>query len=484
MARFPTRAGMPGTLRRLAAIVLAATLVAGAARSADATEVVDTGASTIALERNQGVLVRLDRAVNSVFVADAEIADVQVKSPRLVYVFGKRAGETTLFAVDQSDQVVVNERLQVRHNLRGLQQALREILPAEPVEARAVGGSVMLTGYVSSAAAAEDARLLAARFAGADNVINRVKVNSANQVNLRVRIAEVSREVSKSFGVRWNALLGGEDGSGTFFSPGNFSGRNDASFADDFIPGASALFNDPAAFGLGTAFAIGDASIDAMLDVLAQEGLVSVLAEPNLTALSGETATFLAGGEFPVPVAADEDRISLEFKQFGVQLEFTPTLLGDDRISLAVAPEVSEIDRQESVELVGTVIPGISTRRASTTVELASGQSFAIAGLLSSEQDHGIDKLPGLGNLPVLGALFRSDRFQRGETELAIIVTPYIVEPVSRQKLSAPTDGLMPPNDIERILFGKLVGQSEQAAAGREALAGQQLVGPVGFMLE
>jgi pilus assembly protein CpaC len=448
---------------RAAALALALALPAAA--PAGAAEIVDTGDNSVQLNRDQGVLVRLERPVNSVFVADPGIADVQVKSPRLVYVFGKKPGETTMFAVDSDDQVVMSERLVVQHNLGALERALADLAPAQPIEVRAIGDAILLSGRLPSPAAAENARRLAARFAGEGNVINRIQVTGPTQINLRVRVAEVSRQLSKQLGVQWDALL--QNGSDLL----GFSGGSLTSAAASYT-GFGRLSN-------------GTDSVTGILDVLATEGLVSVLAEPNLTAMSGETATFLAGGEFPVPVAEDDGEISVEFKQFGVQLEFTPTLLENGQISLAVAPEVSELNRAEGFSFGRVTVPAVSTRRASTTVELASGQSFAIAGLLQNTQNHEIDKLPGAGDIPILGALFKSDQFQRGETELAIIVTPYIVKPVSTRQLAAPTDELLPPDDIERIFFGRMYGQNsrERMAAKRE-LDGKSLAGPVGFMLE
>lgn len=457
---------LPKPLRLLAAALLAATLAAvSAAVPADAAEVVEAGDRRIELERNQGVLVRLDRPVTSVFVADAEIADVQVKSPRLVYVFGKAPGETTLFAVDKGDRVVLSERVAVQHNLAALERALAELAPAQPIDVRAVGDAIVLSGRLPSPAAAEDARRLAARFAGPDNVINRLQVTAPTQINLRVRIAEVSRQLAKDLGVQWDAVL----------DTGEALARGVGGAATG-LPGSYSLLGQVTA---------GDATVTGLLDVLATEGLVTILAEPNLTAMSGETATFLAGGEFPIPVAADDDEITVEFKQFGVQLEFTPTLLGDGQISLAVAPEVSELNFAEGVTIDRITVPALNTRRASTTVELASGQSFAIAGLLRNTSSHEIQKLPGLGDIPVLGALFKSDSFKRGDTELAIIVTPYIVKPVSGRKLAAPTDGLLPPNDVERIFLGRMQGRtSARESAALDKLDGRNLAGPVGFMLE
>ena len=433
---------------------------------AAALEIIGTGDTPLELQLNKGRLVRLEQPVSSIFVADAEVADVQAKSPRLVYVFGKKVGETTLFAVDQNENVVVSERVVVRHNLSGLRDALRAVAPDEQVRVDSIDSSLVLRGAVDSAETAENVRRVAARFAGEDDeLINYMKVKGPNQINLRVRIAEVSRDLLKSFGVNWDLAAAGGD------------------FLFGFARSAAAppLGSFISQFNVDS----DDVDLNVLIDALAQEGLVTVLAEPNLTAMSGETAEFLAGGEFPIPVAQDEDSITIEFKEFGVALDFTPTLLKGSRISLKVAPEVSELDFNNAITLERATIPALTTRRASTTVELGSGQSFAIAGLLKNTTTHTIDRMPGLGDLPILGALFRSDSFQKGETELVIIVTPYTVRPVSERRLAQPTDGLIPPNDAERILFGRQYGRMTAARLETDKrLAGQQLSGPVGFMME
>lgn len=433
---------------------------------AAALEIIGTGDTPLELELHKGRLVRLDRPAASIFVADEEIADVQPKSPRLVYVFGNRVGETTLYAVDEAENVVASERVIVRHNLSGLRDALARTAPGGEVEVDSIDSSLVLRGTVGSAEAAENVRRIAARFAGeGEGLINNLHVRGPNQVNLRVRVAEISRTLLKSFGVDWDL----------------------AAAAGDFLFGFARGGPAPALGSFISELDVsgGDVDLNVLIDALAQEGLVTVLAEPNLTAMSGETARFLAGGEFPIPVAQDEDSITIEFKEFGVALEFTPTLLSGGRIALEVAPEVSELDFNNAIVLERATIPALTTRRAATTVELGSGQSFAIAGLLKNTSSHSIDRLPGLGDLPILGTLFRSDSFQRGETELVIIVTPYVVRPVSAPRMAAPTDGLIPPNDAERILLGRQYGRATAARLEAERrLAGRRLSGPVGFMLE
>jgi len=441
--------------------------------------VVSTQATAINIEVNKGRLVRLEQPVTSVFLADPAIADVQVKSPTLVYVFGKKSGETSLFAVNAEDQLLANFRINVTHNLSALDTALRRYLPEAAINVSTLGDAVVLTGVVKSPDQSEDARSLAARLAGGDaNVINRIAVRGPNQINLRVRIAEVQRSVIKQLGINWEAMLNA--GSFAFglatgnpvTAAGSFLTRNNVGGA-----ATNSLFGG---------FNSGNWDVNGLIDALESEGLMTVLAEPNLTATNGETASFLAGGEFPVPVPQDASTITIEFKKFGVGLAFTPTLLADGRINLKVRPEVSQLTSTGEVRINNFSIPALTTRRAETTVELGSGQSFAIAGLIQNNVTHDVRKFPGLGDLPILGALFRSDGFRRNETELVIMVTPYIVKPVSDTRMvAAPTDGLVAPSDGERIASGALYKAQAQGTPPGPALAsGRRLIGQTGFMLD
>lgn len=437
--------------------------------------------SSIVLEVRKGKVIRLPRPAATVFVADPEIADVQAQSPTIVYLFGRRAGTTSLYAVDENDQLLVRSGITVQHNLSGLERAIDQLMPGNSIELSSVDGSIVLDGSVASPTEAQEVRELAARFLGSEEtLLNRVRVSAPTQVHLRVQVAEVSREVIKEFGINWEALFDVGD-----FTFGFATGR-------DIINGTGSIPRAPSNAGgsapgsvFGNYTGDGD-SISAALDALAEEGLVSILAEPNLTALSGETASFLAGGEFPIPVASKDDEIKIEFKEFGISLAFTPTVLSRNRISLRVRPEVSELTDNGAITIAGLTIPALATRRAETTVELGSGQSFMIGGLLASDVQNAVSKFPGLGDLPVLGTLFRSQRFQRNESELVIMVTPYLVRPISEPRIVArPTDGYKAPNDVERILEGRL--HSAQIQPGRPAPAAQpaqRLAGPVGFVLE
>jgi pilus assembly protein CpaC len=465
-------AGAPRHVLALGAALLVG-LLASPAIGQDAQNIATEG--SISLEVRKGQVIRLPRPAATVFVADPEIADVQAQSPSIVYLFGRRAGQTSLYAVDEDDQLLLRTQVVVQHNLSGLRQAVQQLLPSSRVTVSTVDASIVLAGEVESPLEAQELRDLASRFLGEEEtLLFRVRVAAPTQVHLRVRVAEVSRDVLKQFGINWEAIFNSGD-----FAFGLVSGRSVSDGAGNFLrapEGANSAFGS---------FEGGDDVVNAALDALAEEGLVNVLAEPNLTALSGETASFLAGGEFPIPIDSDEDGLEIEFKEFGISLAFTPTVLSAQRISLRVRPEVSDLTDKGAINLNGLVIPALATRRAETTVELGSGQSFAIGGLMSTDIENEISKYPGLGDLPVLGTLFRSQRFQSNETELVIIVTPYLVRPVDEPVLASPTDGYRAPNDVERILEGRLhSARLQPGRGGPVGPQGQRLAGPVGFVLE
>lgn len=430
-------------------------------------EIVASAGNRLQLEVSKGRLVRLQRPATTVFIADPEVANIQVKSPSLIYVLGKKPGETTLFAVDGNERVLANIDVSVTHNLDALRNVLDELHPDSGVKVSSISGNLVLDGIVPSASVAEDMRRLALGFVGdAENIINRLGIAAPNQINLRVRVAEVSRDVDKQFGFNWSVL-----GSIGGFSLGLGSSN----------PFAGSVTQQTITAAAG----VGGWDFNAVIDALEDEGLVTVMAEPNLTALSGETASFLAGGEFPILVPGSDGNVTIEFKKFGVSLAFTPTLIGEDRINMHVRPEVSQISSTNSITLSGYDVPSLTTRRAETTVELGSGQSFAIAGLLQNNVTHDISKFPGLGDIPMIGSLFKSDRFQRDESELVIIITPYIVKPVSSRKLASPIDGFVPPHDVER-LFSNGTNRRNPKKGKPETIGsdGKSLIGPVGFQFD
>lgn len=454
-----------------------ATLAFGAVMPASAQEQVAVTGAKIQIERNEGTLLRINEPAASVFVANPEIADVAVKSPRLIYVLGKKPGETTLYAVDENEKVLLSSTVVVAHNLSRLTEELKRMVPDGDVTPHSVDAGIVLDGSVATAAEAEDARRLTVRFLSqGEEVIDHLAITAANQVNLRVRVAEVSRSLMKQLGIDWNVAV------------------SDAGFAFGMIsPGFAAntlALGSVAQTGTGFPLSYSNGALDmnALLTALSTEGLVSILAEPNLTALSGETASFLAGGEFPIPVqqSGTSNAITVSFKKFGVSLAFTPTLLGNRRISLRVAPEVSQTSTENEQKVGGFVIPSLITRRAETTVELASGQSFAIAGLIQNAQQLTADKIPGLGDIPILGELFKSDKFQRQETELVILVTPYIVQPVSAPRLAAPTDATTGDEGSQKLAYGSGAGVSagDQPTANGAPVPSVGANGPVGFVVQ
>ncbi len=393
-----------------------------------------------------GQLIRLARPISGMFIADDKIADVQVKGPMALYLFAKAAGETTVFATDKAGAVVWSTKVRVGNNLADVGIMLKAAMPEADITVTPISGMVLLTGTVLSPKDAADAQDLAEKFTGGTvTVLNHLKIATPQQVSLHVKIAEVSRSVSRAIGLNYRTA---DRTSGFVF--GAFQGRGDA------VNDTLSTFTHS---GVGTTLAAGGkllgVDVLSVLDLAETDGLVSTLAEPNLIALSGETASFLAGGEIPIPQSQGLGTVSVEFKQYGVSLSFTPTVLSGDRISMRVRPEVSQLSDSGSVKLNGFTIPSLTTRRAETTVELGSGQSFVIGGLLQNSHNNATDKAPILGDLPIIGTLFRSNAFRKQETELLIVVTPYIVKPVDATRIALPTDGYRAATTAERVLLGK-----------------------------
>ncbi len=447
----------------------AVTMTARPVRTGGAVQIPPNG-NPITLEVNSGTLLRLPRAAGTVFVANPDIADVQIKSPELIYVSAKAPGQTVIYAVDANDTVLLNSPIRVELSVSRLRSAIRQLIPGERVSVDSVDGNLVLTGAISDAGRAEKVQKLAGAIAGeakGAQVINRMAVMTPNQINLRVRIAEVDRQVLKQIGVDWNRAAGEV----------TFATANGAPITS--VP-------TPSILTIGKT--IGQA-VNATVSALATEGFITILAEPNLTATSGQTASFLAGGEFPYPVAqpgsvGNNTVFTIEFKQFGVQLAFTPTIIDAEHLNLRVRPEVSQLDFANSVSVDGNPVPALTVRRAETTVELASGQSFALAGLLQNASQQDISKVPWLGDIPILGALFRSNRFKHNESELIIIVTPYLVRPTGRMP-STPVDGMSPANDVQQVFFSDTYRQQLPGPArGPLNAGGKGLIGPAGFRLD
>jgi pilus assembly protein CpaC len=473
----------------IAGVASTTLLTPGVARAATGmgapNAVAEAPARVINMSVGSGQLIRLSRPMTGIFVADEKVADVQVKGPTALYLFAKTPGQTSIYATDKGGSVIWSSDVRVGNNLTGIGAMLRAAMPEADITATPISGMVLLTGTVADPKDIEEAERLTTAFAGGVQVLNRLKTATPLQVNLQVKIAEVSRDLIKTLGVN---LLTRDQSGGFLF--GVAQGRNFGSIGDVDIsklptvpittpygntisvpynpatgklvdplhPGT--LYNfDKLGQGAGkTAFALAGhlfgMDIASAIDAAETDGLVTTLAEPNLTALSGETASFLAGGEIPIPIAQGLGQVTVEYKQYGVSLAFTPTVLSSGRISLRVRPEVSQLSSAGTVTLNGFTIPGIVTRRAETTIELGSGQSFMIGGLLNNNIANSTDKVPGIGALPVIGALFRSNSFRRQQTELVIVVTPYLVKPVDASQIKLPTDGFKAPSDAERWLLG------------------------------
>lgn len=440
------------------------------------------------LSVGRGQLINLPAPISDVFVSDEEIADVQVRSANQIFVFAKKPGESTVFATTKSGAVVYSANIRAGNNTNSIDSMLRLAMPDATIVATPMNGMVLLTGTVGAPDDSAEAESLVQAFVGeGTKVVSRLRTATPLQVNLQVKIAEVSRSLVKEIGA--NLLTRDQTGG---FNFGIAQGRNFGSI-QNFDTSSFPLLDASSVFGLpagsislpfnpatgqfvtgGTQYNLNNLGLGAgktalgfagklfgldfasALDLAETQGLVTTLAQPNLTALSGETASFLAGGEFPIPISQEFGTITIEYKQYGVSLAFTPTVLADGRISMRVRPEVSELSNEGTIRLNGFEVPGITTRRAETTIELGSGQSFMIGGLLRNSQTNTIQRAPGLGNVPVLGSLFRSTSYRKGETELVIIVTPYLVKPVNTNQIALPTDGFRAASDLERVLLGKM----------------------------
>ncbi|MBO9711345.1 type II and III secretion system protein family protein [Sphingomonas sp.] len=421
----------------------------------------------VLLSTGEGELITLPQPVTSVWTSNPDAADVYVSNQRQIYLFGKNFGEATVFATTAGGKVVYSTKVLVSQNITSVDKMLKVAMPDADIKVTTVGQIAVLTGTVATPDDVAQAQRLVTAILnpGIDassptaqlkmGVINRLRTATPLQVNLQVRFAEVSRSFVKNIG---SNLLTRDTTGGFLFSVA--SGRNPGTITTDSTTGATnyTFTSGSQRSTIGMAGKLLGLNVLQALDLGERTGQVTTLSQPNLTALSGETATFLAGGEIPIPISQGYGAVSVEYKQYGVSLAFTPTVLSDGRISMRVRPEVSQLSAAGAVELNGTTIPALTTRRAETSVELGSGESFMIAGLLSNSHDNSFDKTPGVGDMPVLGALFRSNAFQRNETELVIVITPYLVKPVNASEIALPTDGYRAPDDAQRLLGGALTG--------------------------
>jgi pilus assembly protein CpaC len=447
----------------------------------------------VLLNLGEGQMINLPRAVSSVWTSNSKVADVYVNSPHQINLFGKEMGEATVIATASDGSVVYGAKVRVNQNISSINDIVHQAIPDSDIRVQTVGQVAVINGTVASPEDAAQAEMLvrAALNPGVDvtkadaalNIVpvSRLKVATPLQVTLKVKIAEVSRDVLKQIGVN---LLAGDSTSGFKFGLGQGGGIAIpvAGATNQFAPQVIRNAIGTTLSASGKLFGL---DLLSSLDLAQTDGLATILAEPNLTALSGETASFLAGGEFPIPVSQSLGAVTIEYKQYGVGLAFTPIVLADGRISMRVRPEVSELSDAGSVTLNNFKVPALTTRRAETTVELGSGQSMMIAGLLRNTNSNSVNKAPFLGDLPILGMLFRSTKFQRQETELVVIVTPYLVRPVSGQ-LATPTSGYRATTDVEQVIEGQtfkgVSGSPARVRVPAPAIVGSAAAAP-GFKL-
>ena len=478
----------------LASLALAAIACTSIPAPASAAKTSGGSPTNFYVPLNRSELITTNTDIGEVIITDPEVANVVVHGKRKVSVLGIGVGSATLRIFDGQHKLIRSTDVYVTYDLPAVRRALKEFLPNEHIGVSMVNTRIALTGEVASAASAASAMEIAEEFVqgklkadqvaarvakdGSTNdspVINLMKISSGQQVMLRIRIGEVQRNAVRNLGVSLQAF---GDTSAPNILLGTGIGR--------LAPAAAGATTS--AFQYGKLNAGGDAFIDAAvyskgrngvgaaLEALERDGLLKVLAEPTLTALSGEEAQFLAGGEFPIPIPQQQGQVTIQYKTFGVALKFVPYVLSKNRIRIQVQPEVSEISNQNQAIISGFVAPSIITRRASTTVELAPGESFMLAGLLRDDVTATIDQLPGAGEIPILGALFRSTAYKRQETELVISVTPYLVDPIKDSDIKMPTDDFRPATFFEQVFFG--------AVASNKGAKDPSPEGPTGFMTD
>lgn len=471
-------------------------------------------AGELVIPLNRAELVSLKRDASEVMVADPETADIHVHSPRRISILGKSLGRTNVRILDENKNVVHSFDVFVTYDLPAIRKALKEFLPNEAIGVKLINTNIALVGEASSAAVVERAEQIVGEFMGeygqsssvnvasasgsganmnpnvtqgvagnnrliGPNLINLLKVTAGQQVMLRVRVGEIQRTALKRLGTS----ISGVEVNGGFSMLGSSGNLLFDSGVHTYGVGGIALDQESAGIG-GFNYEGSDFSLSARLEALETQGLFKVLAEPNLVALSGEQAEFLAGGEFPIPIvsgAGATAQSGVEYKPYGVTVQFVPYVLAKNRIRLAVAPEVSEISTDVTATIGGSAVPALSTRRAKTTVELAPGESFMIAGLLRDQLNSTVRQIPGLGEIPIFGALLRSTSYQRKESELVIAVTPYLVDPLKGEDVRLPTDDFKPASMMDMMFYGALGAVTEESLRRSESPG---LEGSVGFMVE
>lgn len=422
--------------------------------------------SALRVPLNRAIVLESDVPFAELSVANPLIADIATLSERTVYVLGKAPGRTTLTLLGPDGRLITNVEVQVTPDVAEFKERLKDLMPGEHIEVRTANDGIILSGTVSSGQKVDQAIEVAERYApGA--VLNLMTVGGTQQVMLKVKFAEMQRSVTKALGSEFSV--------------------NGTAFDDDL--GINASANNGATSPAGTValnFGTDSLNFNILLEALETKGLVRTLSEPNLSALSGQEASFLAGGEVPIPVQDDEGNVSVDYRPFGVELGFTPTVVDGDVINLQLNTSVSSIDTSSVTNINGALVNGFSQRQASTTVELRDGQAFAIAGLLQDEFRDGATQVPWLGDVPVLGGLFRSANYTRDQSELVIIISAHLVNPTAPEALALPTDRIRPPTENELFLYGRLSAgaQPGTAASTKSGVAGQDFSGNYGYVME
>ena len=437
--------------------------------------------SALQVPVNRAVVVEAENPFAELSIANPGIADISTLSDRTIYVLGKAPGRTTLTLLGPDGRLITNVEVQVTPDVAEFKERLRQILPGEAIEVRTANDGIVLSGVVSSIERLDRALDLANRYAP-DRVSNLMVVGGTQQVMLKVRFAEVQRRIVKDLSAGLNIIQAGSDavlsaasGSGALV-PGTNLGD----------PSSTILNLDDTSIGqFGVGFDIGSVGFGVLLEALETKNLVRTLAEPNLTALSGQEANFLAGGEIPIPVSDGDGGVTVEFRPFGVQLSFIPRVVDGHRINLELNAAVSAIDLGTSVTNDGFSVNGFTKRETNTTVEMLDGQSFAIAGLLQDDFSDAAAQVPWLGDIPILGALFRSANFDRQQSELVVIITPHLVTPTRGEALALPTDRVRIPTESELFLFGQTARPAGAPRTGAAAeVAKQDFSGSYGYVME
>jgi pilus assembly protein CpaC len=446
---------------------------------ADNIQVVRKGADReLSVPMNRAIVVESDTPFAELSIANPQIADFSTLSDRTIYILGKSPGITTLTLLDATGQLITNVNVAVSPDISEFKERLRQVLPGERIDVRTANDGIVLSGTVSSAPRMQRALDLAERYAP-DRVSNLMSVSGKQQVMLKVRFAEMQRSVSKSLSASLSVdgLSAAGLGAGVATQNSNSSGIGGTLF-----PGT--VNGEAAAGATFFGFNAGSAQIGILLQALESKGVVRTLAEPNLTALSGQEANFLAGGEYPIPVAQDQDTITVEYKPFGVELNFVPRVMDDDTINLEMSAAVSSIDNTNSFTQGELSIAGFRRRDASTTVVLRDGESFAIAGLLQDDFRDTNGQVPWLGDVPILGALFRSADYQRSQTELVIIVSAHLVTPTRGEALALPTDRVKLPSEVDLFLNGRVAKNAEKIQGAAGEVAKQDFSGSYGYVMD